>query len=316
MEAQPLVSVVCLCYNHAAFVEEAIRSALAQSYKHTELIVVDDASTDGSAAIIRELARHLDFKAFFHKTNQGNCRAFNEAFNASKGQYIIDLAADDVLFPERVETGVEMLERLGETYGVHFCDVLLTDENDKTTGTHYRGDEQGKLREKVPEGDVYREVLERYFISTPSMMMRREVFEALGGYDESLTFEDFDFWVRSARDFKYAFTDAVLVKKRVLSSSLSTQQFRHKNPHLLSTAVVCEKAFYLNKNKAENQALAKRVKYELKWALITENAEAVRMFIRLLEKLETAWVYRAFASLMVKYKVPVFWIYKLFSGKA
>ncbi len=316
MNSKPLVSVICLCYNQAAYVEDAIRSVLDQNYPQVELIVVDDASDDFSATVINQLARELGFKTIFHTHNRGNCRSFNEAFKRSKGRYLIDLAADDILLKDRIAIGVDMLEKSGPEYGVHFSDVLHIDEHQNPIRAHYRRDREGKLLESVPQGDVYCAVLERYFISTPSMLIRRSVLEALGGYDETLTYEDFDFWVRSARNFKYAFSDAVLVKKRILTGSLSREQYHQSNPHLVSTAVVCEKAYQLNQNKVENQALVKRVKYELQWALITENHEATKRFIALLKKMNAGWSYQIFARCLTLLKIPVFWIFKLFyAGK-
>ena len=130
------------------------------------------------------------------------------------------------------------------------------------------------MSEEVPQGDVYREVLRRYFISPPTVMARKEVFDFLGGYDEALAYEDFDFWVRSSRAYRYAFSDEVLVRRRVLPSSLSRRQMQPRNPLTMSTVQVCEKAFTLNQSPAENLALAERCRYELKWACLTEHWEA------------------------------------------
>ncbi len=74
----------------------------------------------------------------------------------------------------------------------------------------------------IPQGDVYRDMLTTYFIPGPTMMIRREVFAALGGYDESLSYEDFDFWVRSSRIYRYAFLNERLTSIRKLKSSMST----------------------------------------------------------------------------------------------
>ncbi len=282
---RPLVSVICLCFNHADYVEDSVRSVLEQTYDMVELIVVDDGSRDESREIIARMAAEYGFDTIFNGENMGNCRAFNKALARAHGDYIIDLAADDMLMPERIERGVWVFSEVGEGFGVHFCDVALAGPEGEELGTHYRRDASGKLLEDVPAGDVYKDVLERYFISTPSMMMRRSVFDALGGYDESLSYEDFDFWVRASRKFKFAFTDEILVKKHVLPGSMSAAQKQYKNPHLLSTASVCKKALQLNKNEAENNALARRCAYELKWALITENWDAARIFCDILGEL-------------------------------
>ena len=265
---------------------KAIESVLQQAYRPIELIVVDDASTDNSRQVIEEAAKNHDIQCIYNQENLGNCTSFNLAFQQSKGKYSIDLAADDILMPARVQVGVHALEELGEKFGVHFCDVELIDDQKNSLGTHYKRNRQGQLMESVPEGDIYHHLVERYVISAPSMMIRREVLDLIGGYDEDLSYEDFDFWVRSARDFYYAFTDQILVKKLLLPTSLSSIQYKKNNRHALSTARVCEKILLLNQNEVENRALVKRINYELKWALITENWEASSIYIHLKQKLK------------------------------
>ena len=99
------------------------------------------------------------------------------------------------------------------------------------------------------------------------MMMRRAVFEKLGGYDESLAYEDFDFWVRSSRYFKYCYSAEPLVKRRIVRSSLGQRQYSTGSKQLRSTLKVCEKAYSLNKTSEENDALKKRIRYEMRQAL-------------------------------------------------
>jgi glycosyltransferase involved in cell wall biosynthesis len=275
------VSVICLCYNHEKYIERAVESVLYQSYRNIELIIVDDASTDGAKEKVKNLGLKHNLRTILLPENQGNCKAFNIGFALTKGQFIIDLAADDVLLPERIKIGVASLEKKDEVYGVNFCDIELINEKGQSLGTHFERDAGGKLVQPVAEGDMYSLLLEKYYISTPTMLMRREVLEKLGGYDENLSYEDFDFWIRSSRHYKYCFTDEVLMQKQVLSNSHSARQYLRKNPHCLSTARVCEKALKLNKSTEENIALSKRVNYELKWALITENWEAAKIFIKI-----------------------------------
>lgn len=264
---------------------QAIESVLHQTYGNMELIVVDDASEDGSQQIITKASKIHGFTVLFNEINQGNCMSFNQGFRVSKGKYLIDLAADDLLEPDRIKVGVDLLEQKGDAFGVHFCDVEHLSENGECLGTQYKRDAHGKLIDLVPSGEIYADLVERYFISAPSMMMSRKVLEDLGGYDEKLTYEDFDFWVRSSRNYKYVFSDEVLVKKIILDNSLSSIQYKRKNKHALSTAKVCQKILALNKSVHENQALLRRVNYELKWALITENWEASKVFVFLKKKL-------------------------------
>jgi glycosyltransferase involved in cell wall biosynthesis len=218
----PLVTIICICYNHARFVEQALDSVAAQTYDNLELIVIDDGSSDGSVKVIKRwIANHPNTTLLINATNLGYCKTFNKAFAISKGSFCIDLAADDMLLPDRVEVGVKTLTVAGADYGVTFSDAEHVDEAGKFLRLHSEKHPQGS----IPSGDVYKDVIGRYFICSPTMMFRREVVEHLNGYDESLAYEDFDFWVRAARTFKFIYSPCVLLKKRSVANSMSKNQF-------------------------------------------------------------------------------------------
>lgn len=260
----PLVSIVCLCYNHERFVKEAIESALKQSYPHVELIVVDDCSTDRSVARIREaLAGRPDVEIILNPANRGNCRAFNDGFRKTKGEYIIDLAADDILMPDRVARGVEAFQSHDLKTGVTFSDAELINEAGERLGLH----SDRFPHTSIPQGDIYKDVLRKYFINSPTMMIRRAVLERLGGYDESLAYEDFDFWIRSSREYQYLYVAEPLVKRRMVRGSLGKEQFKKGSAQLRSTLSVCGKAAMLNRSADEVAALRSRISYEIRQCL-------------------------------------------------
>lgn len=256
----PTVSVICLCYNQSRFVREAISSVMHQTYSNIQLIVVDDASVDASVRVIEECRKQYPQILFFSlKRNVGNCKAFNFGLAHAIGEYIIDLAADDVLLPDRVRKGVDALSLTGPDYGVHFSDADWIDAHGKWL---YRHSDRFPHR-SIPQGDVYKDLIERFFICSPTMMYRGETIRGLGGYDESLAYEDFDFWIRSSRRYRYSYTPEVLVKKRVVKGSMSHRQFSFRNPQLHSTYRVCEKILSLNRTADEQRALARRIRYEI-----------------------------------------------------
>jgi glycosyltransferase involved in cell wall biosynthesis len=275
----PLVTVICLCYNHEKYLLEAVNSITDQSYQNIEIIIVDNGSIDNSQKLIKNLvSEHPGIKMNLLNENLGNCRAFNIGLSESEGEYIIDLSADDVLLPDRIEEGIKSFERYGLDYGVNFTDAIYIDNSGKVLGPHYKRDKNGLLKDSVPEGNVYTELLTRYFICTPTMMMRKSVLDHLGGYDESLSYEDFDFWVRSGKITKYCYTDKILVKKRLLKNSLSSSQYK-KNSHMLrSTFLVCLKAEKLNETESETNALRSRSKYEFRKAFFSGNLREAYQF--------------------------------------
>lgn len=261
---QPLVTVVCICYNQAKFVVEALQSVRRQTYPNIQLIVVDDASTDSSAGVIRTCLTKFPNATFLPlQTNGGNCKAFNLALKHVEGEYVIDLAADDVLLPNRVAAGVDALSTAGDAYAVNFTDAVVIDEDGRELYLH----SDRFPHHQVPQGDIYGELIKRYFILSPTMMMRTRVVKELGGYDENLAYEDFDFMIRSSRNYKYNYTADALVRKRLVKGSMSQKQFRLFSPQLRSTYRVCEKIMYLNRTETERRALTARLLYELRVCL-------------------------------------------------
>ena len=94
----PLVSVICLCYNQSSFIAEAIGSVANQTYPNVELIVVDDKSEDESIVQIQDaLEKYFPSGVLIaNQENLGMCKAFNRGLAASRGDFIIDLAGDEI----------------------------------------------------------------------------------------------------------------------------------------------------------------------------------------------------------------------------
>ena len=182
-----------------------------------------------------------------------------------------------MLLPDRVSSGVKRLAQAGERYGVHFSDAVWMAEDGTTM---YRHSDRFP-HHTIPEGYIYKDLIERFFICSPTMMFRRSVIESIGGYDESLSYEDFDFWIRSSRTFYYCYTPEVLVKKRIVKNSMSHKQFKVWSPQLQSTYRVCEKIMALNESGAERQALAKRIMYEMRLSFRLLHIRLVMKYARL-----------------------------------
>ena len=281
---QPLVTIIGLSYNQAPFIKEALDSVLAQTYPNIQVILVDDASTDNSACELQKYARRQpNWHLLLLPENIGNTRAFNKALALAKGEFIIDFALDDVMLPERVAAQVEAFKKLGNSYGVIYTDAYYINEQSVITGTHSRKD--GKLKYPTPSGDIFKEVLKRFFISTPTMMVRKEVFTRLNGYDENLYYEDFDFWIRSSRYYKYFYLDKILTKRRVHSKSMSQGWYSKGDPHLASTVIACEKAAALIRTEEEKEALIIRIKSEIRQTFFSGNFKETTNFIKLLKEL-------------------------------
>jgi glycosyltransferase involved in cell wall biosynthesis len=308
MMQTPLVSVICLCYNHASFVEEAIQSVLAQTYTNIQIIVVDDASTDNSVAVIRDTilrSGRMDIQFLPLPENIGNCRAFNRGLALAKGEYIIDLATDDFMVPERIERQVKFFSSLDETYGVIFSDAIYVNEEGNFLYNHFEELARKRLVYTIPRGDIFCDILTTYFISSPSMMTRKKVFEALNGYDEELAYEDFDFWVRSSRIYKYDYIDEKLTVVRKSTRSMSTGWYKIGDRQLHSTYLVCRKAQKLIRTPKEKNSLVGRVRYELRQSILSENFSEGNLFFALLKELTPLSLGDRFLSSLLKAKLPL-----------
>jgi len=126
MNSEPMVSILINNYNYACFLEEAIDSALAQTYPKLEVIVVDDGSTDNSREII---ASYGDRIGAVLKDNGGQASAFNAGFVAARGEIICFLDADDLFKPEKVEQVVKILE---DNRNLGWCFDVVRQFDDRT----------------------------------------------------------------------------------------------------------------------------------------------------------------------------------------
>ena len=315
----PLVTVICLCYNQSRFVREAIQSVLDQTYSEIQLIVVDDASTDNSTAIINDLVvEHPSIETLFLKENYGNCRAFNHGLALAKGEFIIDLAADDVLMPERISQQINFFSTLDNSYGVVFTDATYINEEGRFLRDHYDYLFRKGLLKTIPQGDVYSQIITRYFVSSPTMLVRKKVLDEMKGYDETLSYEDFDFWIRSARHYKYGFLNQKLTKVRRITRSMSTGWYKQGDKQLHSTYLVCKKIASLNRTEEEHTALATRLKYELRQSVFSENFYEAGLFYDFLKETARAGTVDGFLHTINKLKLPLSffrrWYHKLRFG--
>lgn len=259
----PLVSIICNCYNHEKFIIEAIQSIENQSYKNIEIIVLNNGSTDNSDRIIcKFLEDKPNIKYVNWEETQPITIAFNRIVELVKGDYLIDLAGDDILLPHCVETQINVFLKSDENVGIVYGNSYDIDEQGNILSTYFDVDSDGKVIDENLFDVNYLKLLGGgVMICSVSSMMKRSQFELLGGYDETLFFEDLDYWFRLSRRYKIRFVDVFLVKKRVVAHSLGTQigerDILTKKLHsslykIFNNAIDCN-------NRAENKKLLERI---------------------------------------------------------
>jgi glycosyltransferase involved in cell wall biosynthesis len=191
MADRPLVSLVVPSYNVERYVADSIESALAQTYRPLEIVVIDDGSTDGTADVVR---RYLDRPevVYVHQQNRGLAGARNRGVDEAHGEFIGLLDADDLWLPDKVETCIDYLTAHPQIGWVTTDCFLMRDE--QRTEDRYYG---AFVPDEFPEPrDQIATIALRNFMSV-AVIIRRELFERFGRFDEGLrSSEDYDLWIR------------------------------------------------------------------------------------------------------------------------
>jgi GT2 family glycosyltransferase len=217
---RPLWSVLIPCYNCARFLELTLNSVLAQDPGpgRMEIIVIDDCSTrDNPEEVVERLARGR-VRFIRQKRNVGKVRNYETGLTMSRGQLIHQLHGDDLVLPGFYAAMDEAFEAHAEA-GAFFCSVDYIDENGAITG------HSGSMLEKtglVPE--FLRKIAAAQLIQTPSMVVRREVYEKLGGFDRRLDCcEDWEMWTRIGTTFPVGFCVEAQAQYRSSTSNSSNR---------------------------------------------------------------------------------------------
>jgi glycosyltransferase involved in cell wall biosynthesis len=288
MQNNPLVTIICLCYNHEAYVVESLNSVINQSYSSIEVIIIDDCSTDTSKTIITTwLEKNPKIQFITNETNLGNTKSFNKAFKYAKGEYIIDLATDDILLPNCVALQIDAFKNSRyKNLGVVYGNVELISENGVFESFYFPVNNQKKVIENRITGNIYQSVLSGgNSICSVSAMIKKSVFDHLQGYDETLAYEDLDFWIRASRSYEFDFVDEPIIQKRIVTNSLGSDFFKKKDGRARkinhSTYLILKKGIALNQTKAEDLAIQKRVHHEIIHTLRINDFRLLANFIAL-----------------------------------
>ena len=232
-----LVSVIIPSYDRWPMLGEAVDSVLVQTAREYELIVVDDGSTDETPRRLRDYGARL---TMLSQSRRGVAAARNLGARQASGQYLAFLDSDDLWHPLKLERQLAFMESNPEV------EICQTDEIWVRNGVRVN------LRHKhrKPSGDIFRASLELCLVSPSAVMLRRDLFERVGGFDESLPVcEDYDLWLRIAKNTEVPLIPETLVTKRgghadqLSRSTWGFDRFRvHSIANLLETGLDGEKA--------------------------------------------------------------------------
>lgn len=185
---QPLVTVIIPCYNTETFVAETIESCLNSSYTPLEILVVDDGSTDNSVQIIKDIASKNSTVSYIYQENKGLSGARNTGIANAKGDFIMFLDADDLIYAKKIELQVSFLQD-NPQYDLVACGFARTDERGEILYNIFANQRAIQLSEIL--------ISSQFPVHTA--LVRRSAIVNIGYFDTKLrAAEDWDYWCRMA----------------------------------------------------------------------------------------------------------------------
>jgi len=236
-----LVSIIVPCFNCENYVQEAVGSILYQTYRNIEVIVVNDGSTDSSLQKLQSLAEKSPQLKIINQENSGTAAAKNCGLRAARGDFISFLDADDYWHPRKIEFQVKALAE-NPGCSICFCDFIfwhMKEDNSfqSPNALFDLSTEQFQLDVEF-SGWIYHRLLIDSYVSTITVMFRRETIQNIGYFDTTLLVgEDHDYWLRAAADYEFIKINEPLALYRKYGLSV-TEKVHDKN----YSALVFERA--------------------------------------------------------------------------
>jgi glycosyltransferase involved in cell wall biosynthesis len=208
----PAVSVVIATRNYGRYLEGAIRSVLGQTWSDLEIVLIDDGSTDNTPKVVEPFL--ADPRIHYHRTDGlGQSRAKNLGIQLSQAPLIAFLDGDDEWLPTKLERQLDLFRK--SAVGVVYSRRTLMDESGRDLPTPAA---------VLARGRIYDDLLQTNPVCFSSVVVRREVFEAVGMFDPNLPLAiDYDLWLRVARHFEFDYVDEPLVRYRTGHANLSSR---------------------------------------------------------------------------------------------
>ena len=244
MNGEYLISVIIPTYNRANTIARAINSVLAQSYNNIEIIIVDDASTDDTFKIIQTFK---DSRIVYIKNekNLGPSISRNKGALAARGEIIAFQDSDDEWLDNKLQMQIEKMRNNPE-FAMVYCPFMCFDK---------------ELIRQFPdkdipicelEGNIYMSLLKYNKIGTPTILVKKEIFEIVGGFDENMyALEDWDFAIKISQNYKIGYVSTPLVNAYHSTNGVNSNNYNLAN----GINIILKKNF----NQISDKNIAKRL---------------------------------------------------------
>ena len=212
----PLVSIITPVYNGERYLSEAIDSALAQTYQNFELLIVNDGSTDNSAAIIKPFINDSRV-IYIEQKNAGVAAARNTAIKQASGKYIGFLDQDDLWLNTKLEVQVATLEQDANIALVHSRQDFIDSQGNKIDYDWVTGG----------AGFCFEDMFKKNRIAVLTVLIRKTIFDEMGLFNEHLSgTDDYDMWLRVTLKYPIQYIDRALAFYRFHDSNISNNSFK------------------------------------------------------------------------------------------
>ena len=226
------VSIILPTYNRAGKITTSIESVLSQTYKQFELLIIDDGSTDGTEEVVRKI-KDDRIRYIKLEQNRGQAAARNYGIKNAKFDYIAFQDSDDKWHPQKLELQMKALEDASLNVGMVYHKMRYQLEG---IGSIIKPNEDISLERK--NGDIYKELLWDNLIGMPTLLVKRECLEQVGGFDETMkSLEDYDLVLRIAQNYEAVFVDEILLEAAFTEGSVST----NSGQYILASCVLVQK---------------------------------------------------------------------------
>jgi glycosyltransferase involved in cell wall biosynthesis len=208
----PKVSIIIPAYNAMKYLPETLNSVWQQTFCDYEILIVNDGSSDNIEDWVAQVSQIQNLQIqnsrslkLISQPNQGQSSARNRGIESAQGEYIVFLDADDLWEPSKLEKEVYYLDN-NPNIGLVYSWTAIIDINGKLTG---------RVMKPSWDGNIFSQLLLRNIIDNSSVMVRRNCFDEVGLFDNSLRFnEDWEMWIRIASRYEFASTKEILVYYR------------------------------------------------------------------------------------------------------
>lgn len=208
-----LVSVIIPTYNRAHSLGRSIESVAEQSYKHFEIIIIDDGSIDDTKDIVESLN---DERIIYirHDRNKGGAAARNTGIKSARGEYIAFQDSDDEWLPGKMQKQVEILMRLPSKYAATYCSLWKIHGKKQTLISG--------IKVKKRQGYIHNQLLEGNFIDLPTIMIRKNCLDFAGHFDPKLPrFQDWELFLRLSKKYLIDFSEEPMLLSYYTPNSIT-----------------------------------------------------------------------------------------------